>query len=134
MRLCRPYESMTNPSSEQWYTVLALSLHGSLDGINRRQDHPEACRGHARENGFDEHRELAHKGVALQESKNTCVGCGIAKARHRSLNECGTETLIVPRPTTVCIQRLDRFRGRRAVAVLIVHDRPQGLWGTTEYS
>lgn len=125
---------MTNPGPEQWYTILPLSLHGSLDGVDRRQNHPEACRGHTRKSGFDERRKFSHRRVALQESENTRIGCSIAEARHGPLNECCDETLVVPRPTTVCIERLDRFGRRRSVAILIVHDCPQRLWGTTEHS
>ena len=134
MRLCHLYKLMTDPGPEQWYTLFALSLHGSLDGINRRQKHPEACRDHARKKGFNECREFSRKGVALQENEDASVGCGITEARHRSLNECGGKTLVISRPTTVCIERLNHFGGRRSVAVLIVHDCPQGLWGTTEHS
>ena len=123
---------MTNPSPEQCYTILALSLHGSLDGVNRRQNHPEACRGHARKSGFDECRKFSHKSVTLQESEHTRVGGGIAEARHGSLDECCEETLVVPRPTTVCVERLDRLGRRRTVAILVVHDCPERLWGATQ--
>lgn len=70
---------MTNPSLEECYATLAFSLHGSLDGINWRQEHPEACRGYARKDGLNKCREFAHKGVALQESKNARVRCGVTE-------------------------------------------------------
>ena len=124
---------MTDPSSEKCYAILALSLHGSLDGIDWRQNHSKACRSQTRKDGFDQRRKLLHKGVTFQESQNTRIGRGVAKARYRSLDERSREALVVSCPTTVCVERLDRFGGRCSVAVLVVHDCSQRLWAAIEH-
>ena len=46
--------------------MLALSLHGGLDGIDVRQNHSKARRSHAHKDGFDRPWKFSHKGIAFQ--------------------------------------------------------------------
>ena len=116
----------TYPGAQDGQAGLAVRLHRRLHGVDRCEDHAERRGGERREDGLRERGEVPEVLVRLEEREDADVRRGVAEARHGALHERGEQALVVARPAAVRVERARRLRHRRAVAVLVVHDRPEG--------
>lgn len=72
---------------------------------------------------------MFHVRVRLQERKDARVRRGVAEAGDGALDKRGEETLVVPCVAAFVVEGFDGGGCGGAVAVLVVHDGAEGLWG-----
>ena len=117
----------THPRAQDGQPRLAVRLHRRLDGVDRREDHPERGGSERRKDRLRKGRQVPHVLVALEQGEDADVRSGVAEARDGALDERGGETLVVARPAAVSVERLRRLCHGRTVAILVVHDRVEGI-------
>lgn len=97
------------PRAEDRKTRLAVCLHRRLDRVNRGEDHTEASSREGREDGLSEGRKVLQIFVGLQEREDADVRSRVAKPGDGALDEGRGETLVVPCPAAVRVERDGRL-------------------------
>mmetsp|Transcript_8839 Transcript_8839/g.17847 ORF Transcript_8839/g.17847 Transcript_8839/m.17847 type:complete len:359 (+) Transcript_8839:145-1221(+) len=103
--------------------VLPLHLQDGLASVDRHQEHAEPGRSSGGRDRLHFCGQVLGRLDRIPQLHHACVGCCVAKARERALQECGTDAAVETEHAAFGVQVFESLHGRHAVPVLEVDCR-----------